>query len=132
VVRGIDWKWEEQDGGEGRLGLVYMHRYWRQKDASPGEIFDTVKVMWGSGGYNSYRLGADDAYDVLPAPDGVVRPLSVFLYTALVYGLTGRSRSGPLRWATSCGAGPTGSGPTRYCPLSLSLCLSLSVPLGMR
>ncbi|KAH9495553.1 E3 ubiquitin-protein ligase mib2 [Bulinus truncatus] len=54
VIRGPDWKWADQDGGEGHLGTVLK--------CKPSM---TVKVLWDSGEVNSYRIGADGSYDLL-------------------------------------------------------------------
>jgi hypothetical protein len=53
VVRGPDWKWENQDGGPDGRGCV---------KGSNGEGW--VKVEWENGQTNSYRMGADGAYDL--------------------------------------------------------------------
>ena len=53
VVRGHDWKWDNQDGGEGSVGVIQ------------GEILDGwVHVKWDNGESNRYRMGAQDSYDV--------------------------------------------------------------------
>lgn len=54
VVRGVDWKWGDQDGtppGEGRV---------------IGELGDDgwVRVEWGNGTTNSYRMGIEGKYDL--------------------------------------------------------------------
>jgi len=60
VVRGADWKWDEQDGGEGRVGTV----------VKPGMqncdvvLNDTVFVRWDSGQLANYRIGSQHAYDL--------------------------------------------------------------------
>jgi len=54
VRRGPDWKWEDQDGGPGKLGTVV-----RAPTAK-----DWVKVEWDAGGSNTYRWGHSDARDV--------------------------------------------------------------------
>ena len=60
VVRGVDWKWGEQDGGEGHVGTV----------VKPGmqscdvRLNDTVFVCWDSGQLANYRVGCHDAYDL--------------------------------------------------------------------
>jgi hypothetical protein len=48
VVRGGDWKWDEQDGKPGSFGSV-------TKDMSPGETW--VDILWDGGVSNSYRAG---------------------------------------------------------------------------
>ncbi|XP_074029211.1 E3 ubiquitin-protein ligase HERC2 [Leptinotarsa decemlineata] len=54
VIRGADWKWGDQDGnppGEGRV---------------IGELGDDgwVRVEWGNGTTNSYRMGIEGRYDL--------------------------------------------------------------------
>ena len=69
VVRGPDWKWGSQDGGEGFVGTVV--EIGRSGASSPDE---TVIVRWDSGTKTNYRVGYQDAYDlrvVDNAPVGV-------------------------------------------------------------
>lgn len=57
VVRGIDWKWRDQDGnppGEGTI-TGELHSGW-------------IDVTWDHGGSNSYRMGAEGKYDLKLAP----------------------------------------------------------------
>lgn len=53
VVRGVDWKWNTQDGTPPGPGTV-------RNDPSGG----WVDVQWDSGGSNSYRMGADGKFDL--------------------------------------------------------------------
>ncbi|CAH1802965.1 unnamed protein product, partial [Owenia fusiformis] len=57
VVRGMDWKWREQDGSPTGEGTVTgeLHNGW-------------IDVTWDSGGSNSYRMGAEGKYDLQLAP----------------------------------------------------------------
>lgn len=57
VVRGMDWKWRDQDGPKGGEGTVTgeLHNGW-------------IDVNWDSGGSNSYRMGAEGKYDLALAP----------------------------------------------------------------
>eukprot|EP00036_Acanthoecidae_sp_10tr_P012628 CAMPEP_0206295484 /NCGR_PEP_ID=MMETSP0106_2-20121207/5189_1 /ASSEMBLY_ACC=CAM_ASM_000206 /TAXON_ID=81532 /ORGANISM="Acanthoeca-like sp., Strain 10tr" /LENGTH=2416 /DNA_ID=CAMNT_0053726137 /DNA_START=1 /DNA_END=7251 /DNA_ORIENTATION=- len=82
VARGVDWKWQNQDGGEKGRGTVTgtLRTGW-------------VDVEWDTGATNSYRMGADGRYDlkiaddeVPPSPavsdglftkDGLVEPMAV-------------------------------------------------------
>ena len=62
VVRGPDWKWGNQDGGEGHLGTVV-------------ELQDdfTALVQWDEGSRANYRCGTNEKYDLLvydSAPTG--------------------------------------------------------------
>ncbi len=57
VVRGIDWKWRDQDGsppGEGTISSEW-HNGW-------------IDITWDQGGSNSYRMGAEGKYDLKLAP----------------------------------------------------------------
>uniref|UniRef100_A0A1B6DIC7 E3 ubiquitin-protein ligase n=1 Tax=Clastoptera arizonana TaxID=38151 RepID=A0A1B6DIC7_9HEMI len=53
VVRGIDWKWRDQDGTPSGEGTVSgeLHNGW-------------IDVTWDHGGSNSYRMGAEGKYDL--------------------------------------------------------------------
>ncbi|EGT38408.1 hypothetical protein CAEBREN_30160, partial [Caenorhabditis brenneri] len=53
VVRGKDWRWEEQDGGEGKFVRII----------SPPEN-GWVDVTWDNGYSNSYRFGASGHFDI--------------------------------------------------------------------
>lgn len=57
VVRGIDWKWRDQDGSPPGEGTVTgeLHSGW-------------IDVSWDHGGSNSYRMGAEGKYDLKLAP----------------------------------------------------------------
>ncbi|KAH8244435.1 hypothetical protein KR026_009855 [Drosophila bipectinata] len=51
VIRGVDWRWEDQDGcGEGTI-TGEIHNGW-------------IDVKWDHGVRNSYRMGADGKYDL--------------------------------------------------------------------
>ncbi|XP_017786198.1 PREDICTED: E3 ubiquitin-protein ligase HECTD1 isoform X3 [Nicrophorus vespilloides] len=53
VVRGMDWKWRDQDGNPPGEGTVNgeLHSGW-------------IDVTWDHGGSNSYRMGAEGKYDL--------------------------------------------------------------------
>ncbi|XP_075224551.1 ubiquitin fusion-degradation 4-like isoform X4 [Lycorma delicatula] len=58
VMRGLDWKWRDQDGtppGEGTI-TGELHNGW-------------IDVTWDHGGSNSYRMGAEGKYDLKLASD---------------------------------------------------------------
>lgn len=76
VVRGPDWKWGNQDGGEGHVGTV-VEVGKAGSEASPDK---TVVVLWDSGARTNYRVGYDDAFDLricdnAPAGNKVVKYL---------------------------------------------------------
>lgn len=53
VVRGVDWKWRDQDGNPPGFGTV------------TGELRNGwIEVQWDHGGANSYRMGAEGKYDL--------------------------------------------------------------------
>ena len=60
VVRGPDWKWEDQDGGEGNVGTVI--------GASSSTEYTTgkVTVVWDSGLTHTgqYRCGPEGQHDL--------------------------------------------------------------------
>ncbi|CAH0559918.1 unnamed protein product [Brassicogethes aeneus] len=57
VVRGMDWKWRDQDGNPPGEGTVTgeLHNGW-------------IDVTWDHGGSNSYRMGAEGKYDLKLPP----------------------------------------------------------------
>jgi E3 ubiquitin-protein ligase HECTD1 len=59
VVRGIDWKWRDQDGPQPSEGTVCgeVHNGW-------------IDVKWDHGVCNSYRMGAEGKYDLKLANSG--------------------------------------------------------------
>lgn len=73
VVRGPDWKWGNQDSGEGHVGtLVEIGK--AGSSTSPDR---TVVVQWDSGSRTNYRVGYQGSYDLRVfdnAPVGVKHP----------------------------------------------------------
>lgn len=59
VVRGKDWEWKEQDGGEGKTGTVLD-----VLTPGPHTARSTVKVRWENGRCNVYRLGYKGKMDL--------------------------------------------------------------------
>ena len=57
VVRGLDWKWRDQDGNPQGEGTVTgeLHNGW-------------IDVTWDHGGSNSYRMGAEGKFDLKLSP----------------------------------------------------------------
>ncbi|KAJ8320485.1 hypothetical protein KUTeg_002072 [Tegillarca granosa] len=73
VVRGPDWKWGNQDDGEGHVGTVVEIG----KPGSSTSPDKTVVVQWDSGSRTNYRVGYQGAYDLRiydNAPIGVKHP----------------------------------------------------------
>lgn len=60
VVRGPDWKWGNQDDGEGHVGTVVEIG----KPGSTTSPDKTVVVQWDSGSRTNYRVGYQGAYDL--------------------------------------------------------------------
>ncbi|XP_062449164.1 E3 ubiquitin-protein ligase MIB2 isoform X1 [Rhea pennata] len=68
VVRGPDWEWGNQDGGEGKTGRVVDIRGW---DIETGR--SVASVTWSDGTTNVYRVGHKGKVDlkcVVEAPGG--------------------------------------------------------------
>uniref|UniRef100_A0A8C4R8F4 RING-type E3 ubiquitin transferase n=1 Tax=Eptatretus burgeri TaxID=7764 RepID=A0A8C4R8F4_EPTBU len=59
VVRGVDWQWEDQDGGSGRRGKVTEIQDWSA--ASPRSA---AYVLWDNGAKNLYRVGFEGMSDL--------------------------------------------------------------------
>ncbi|XP_059226620.1 E3 ubiquitin-protein ligase mind-bomb isoform X2 [Stomoxys calcitrans] len=59
VVRGVDWQWEDQDGGVGRRGKVNEVQDW--SSASPRSA---AYVVWDNGAKNLYRVGFEGMADL--------------------------------------------------------------------
>ncbi|XP_046402903.1 E3 ubiquitin-protein ligase mib1-like [Ischnura elegans] len=59
VVRGVDWQWEDQDGGNGRRGKVNEIQDWSA--ASPRSA---AYVIWDNGAKNLYRVGFEGMADL--------------------------------------------------------------------
>lgn len=60
VVRGPDWKWDNQDDGEGHVGTVVEIGKLRSL-STPDK---TVVVQWDSGSRTNYRVGYQGACDL--------------------------------------------------------------------
>ncbi|CAG9766512.1 unnamed protein product [Ceutorhynchus assimilis] len=65
VIRGVDWKWRDQDGNPAGEGTVTgeLHSGW-------------IDVTWDHGGSNSYRMGAEGKYDLKLSPSFDVESLN--------------------------------------------------------
>ncbi|XP_072046933.1 E3 ubiquitin-protein ligase MIB2-like [Amphiura filiformis] len=63
VMRGLKWRWGDQDGGKGSTGSVTYLDNWTDSNT-----FRTmVCVTWSNGHKNKYRLGLNGAVDVIYA-----------------------------------------------------------------
>ncbi|KAI4465183.1 zinc finger c3hc4 type (ring finger) [Holotrichia oblita] len=60
IVRGPDWTWGNQDGGEGYLGTVCEIG----KTGAVGSPDKTVVVQWDNGTRTNYRVGYNGKYDL--------------------------------------------------------------------
>lgn len=60
VVRGVDWQWEDQDGGNGRRGKVNEIQDWSA--ASPRSA---AYVIWDNGAKNLYRVGFEGMVSIM-------------------------------------------------------------------
>ncbi len=58
VVRGPDWKWGDQDGGEGYTGTV-INSFYSEK---PGAR--SITVLWDTGIKGQYRGGPKGFHDL--------------------------------------------------------------------
>ena len=52
VVRGVDWQWEDQDGGINRRGKITEIQDW-----SASSPRSAAYVLWDNGAKNLYRVG---------------------------------------------------------------------------
>ena len=69
VVRGPDWNWGDQDGGEGHIGTVVKPRVGGQQRKTVTR--DVVFVRWDNGVVANYRIdGSRDLRVLRSAPSG--------------------------------------------------------------
>lgn len=59
VVRGFNWEWGNQDGGEGKMGRVLDIRGWDNESSR-----SVANVTWFTGSTNVYRLGHKGNCDI--------------------------------------------------------------------
>ena len=60
VVRGPNWRWGDQDGGEGHTGTIVEVG----KPGSSKTPDRTVVVQWDAGSRTNYRTGYQSSYDL--------------------------------------------------------------------
>ena len=65
VVRGVDWQWEDQDGGNGKRGKVTEIQDWSA--TSPRSA---AYITWDNGAKNLYRVGFQGMVDLKIVSDG--------------------------------------------------------------
>ncbi|CAL1548126.1 unnamed protein product, partial [Lymnaea stagnalis] len=73
VVRGPDWKWGSQDGGEGHVGTIVD--IWSRDGSGVPE--NCAVVLWDSGKTRTYRVGEHEKYDLCVydnSPIGIKHP----------------------------------------------------------
>ena len=86
VVRGADWDWDDQDGGEGKRGKVTEVQDWSSNSAR-----SAAYVIWDNGTKNLYRLGFQGMADLKCVSDG--KGYSVFRDHLPALGESGSSSS---------------------------------------
>ncbi|GLH11416.1 E3 ubiquitin-protein ligase mind-bomb [Gryllus bimaculatus] len=88
VVRGVDWQWEDQDGGNGRRGKVNEIQDWSA--ASPRSA---AYVIWDNGAKNLYRVGFEGMADLKVVNDA--KGQTVYRDHLPLLGEQGPGRTGP-------------------------------------
>ena len=72
VVRGKDWDYSPQDGGEGNVGVITEYPLYYPKD--PGSNW--TYVVWANGDDYCYRIGEEGKYDLYVHEEQVVSKAS--------------------------------------------------------
>ena len=65
VTRGVDWQWDDQDGGRGRKGKLTSGEDW-----SASSPRSAASIVWDSGLRNMYRVGYDGMMDLKMISEG--------------------------------------------------------------
>ena len=79
VVRGPDWRWGNQDGGEGNVGTIAEVEGVEVPMDGGTTTAIAVVVQWDGGNRANYRCGIDGKYDLLgydSAPVGKLRDIN--------------------------------------------------------
>ena len=79
VVRGPNWKWGDQDGGEGGVGTVVDVNTLRNADDCP-DLQRVVVVQWDHGTRCNYRSAVGGHYDLLMLDND---PLGEYIHIVL-------------------------------------------------
>ncbi|RWS13087.1 E3 ubiquitin-protein ligase mind-bomb-like protein [Dinothrombium tinctorium] len=87
VIRGVDWQWENQDGGNGKRGKVTEIQDWSA--ASPRSA---AYIIWDNGAKNLYRVGFEGMADVKVVNDA--KGYTVYRDHLVLLGEQGHGRSG--------------------------------------
>ena len=104
VVRGPDWKWSDQDGGEGHVGAVVVVGRSRSS-SSPDK---TVVVQWDGGTRTNYRCGYQNAFDLCLYDNGPAGKASHDILSVLLKVLSKQCSNSNIhhytctRFATNC------------------------------
>ena len=78
VIRGPDWEWSDQDGGEGHVGTVEEVGDHDHSANAPRSAI----VQWDCGGTSKYRCGLEGKYDLRVVDSGqagMIHPILVKL-----------------------------------------------------
>ena len=65
VTRGVDWQWDDQDGGRGRKGKLTSSEDW-----SASSPRSAAYIVWDAGVRNMYRVGYDGMMDLKMVSEG--------------------------------------------------------------
>ncbi len=84
VVRGPDWKWGDQDGGEGSVGSVVDLRVEGEAAEDGKTLGQAVVVGWDTGNRSNYRCGVEGKYDLRILDSGPTGMLALGIPTSSV------------------------------------------------